>query len=64
MGAVKTNRQLYIESLGMNGQLCKFKKRIKMEKKIFQERNMPYFGGEFNNRRKMAGLPLIRRVSS
>ena len=61
MGAVKTNRQLYIES--MNVQLCRFKKRIKMEKKIFQERDMPYFG-EFNNRRKMAGLPLIRRVSS
>jgi len=63
MGAVKTNRQLYIESWDMNVQLCRFKKRIKMEKKIFQERDMPYFG-EFNNRRKMAGLPLIRRVSS
>lgn len=64
MGAVKRIRHKYICFDGEDWicPLCEYEKRIKKEKRIFQQHNIPFWGSNigFNNRRKMAGLPMRR----
>jgi hypothetical protein len=54
MGAVKTNRLGIVDD-------AKYQKYAKKEIQYYQQQ---YAEIETNNRRKMAGLPLIRRAKS
>ena len=59
MGAVKTSRKMIALSWseGWNDSFVEFQKANKGYKDVIRT-------GEPNNRRKMAGLPLIRRAKS
>ena len=69
MGAVKTNRRILINPNNRKGALYftkgaddRAEKELKRDLQRWGLAREPYVS--FNNRRKMAGLPMIRRVRS
>ena len=68
MGAVKTNRKSRIEYTLTGFPILKYgtsQKVSRLDKQNYNEYKVSEnWNSEINNRRKMAGLPLIRRVRS
>ncbi len=56
----KINRKICVDKSGRKVLISTLEKRENIFKRICQQRNIPYHRSEFNNKRKMMGLPLYR----